>query len=127
MLIQKIFFSLLNWEYKKLFLKLGDKSRFNKTKQKLYYIIKEIREYISLYIQSYSNNLRDLDSIPIPVCESMKHILENILKENPLMVNILQKNKPIWDLSFIHLLYWPCYNSNKYMWYKCCMGFIWKI
>ena len=28
-----------------------------------------IREYISLYIQSYSNNIRVIDSMLIPVCE----------------------------------------------------------
>ncbi len=56
-------------EYSKLFPKLGDRTRFNRTKRNLHSVINEIREYISLYIKSYSNNIRVIDSMPIPVCE----------------------------------------------------------
>ena len=56
-------------EYIKLFPKLGDRTRFNRTKRNLHAVIKEIREYISEYIQAYSNNIRIIDSMPIPVCE----------------------------------------------------------
>ena len=66
---EKAFFSLLSSEYLKLFPKLGDRTRFNRTKRNLYSVINEIRKYISLYIQSYSNNIRVIDSMPIPVCE----------------------------------------------------------
>ena len=66
---EKAFFSLLSREYSKLFPKLGDRTRFNRTKRNLHSVINEIREYISLYIQSYSNNIRFIDSMPIPVCE----------------------------------------------------------
>ena len=66
---ENAFFSLLSREYSKLFPKLGDRTRFNRTKRNLHSVINEIREYISLYIQSYSNNIRVIDSMPIPVCE----------------------------------------------------------
>ena len=66
---EKAFFSLLSREYSKLFPKLGDRTRFNRTKRNLHSVINEIREYISFYIQSYSNNIRVIDSMPIPVCE----------------------------------------------------------
>ena len=66
---EKSFFSLLKREYKELFPRLGDRTRFNRTKRNLHSVINEIREYISLYIQSYSNNIRVIDSMPIPVCE----------------------------------------------------------
>ena len=66
---EKAFFSLLSREYSKLFPKLGDRTRFNRTKRNLHSVINEIREYISLYIQSYSNNIRVIDSMPVPVCE----------------------------------------------------------
>ncbi len=66
---EKAFFSLLNREYKYLFPNLGDRTRFNRTKRNLHSVIKEIREYISLYMQSYSNNIRVIDSMPIPVCK----------------------------------------------------------
>ena len=66
---EKAFFSLLSREYTRLFPKLGDRTRFNRTKRNLHAVIKEIREYISLSIQSYSNEIRVIDSMPIPVCE----------------------------------------------------------
>ena len=66
---EKAFFSLLNREYKYLFPNLGDRTRFNRTKRNLHSVIKEIREYISLYMQSYSNNIRVINSMPIPVCK----------------------------------------------------------
>ncbi|MEG2057262.1 MAG: IS982 family transposase, partial [Romboutsia sp.] len=66
---EKSFFSLLTREYSTLFPRLGDRTRFNRTKRNLHSVIKEIREYISLSIQSDSNNIRVIDSMPIPVCE----------------------------------------------------------
>ena len=66
---EKAFFSLLKKEYKNLFPKIGDRTRFNRTKRNLYWVISKIREHISLFMQSYSNNIRIVDSMPIPVCE----------------------------------------------------------
>ena len=66
---EKSFFSLLKREYKRLFPRLGDRTRFNRTKRNLHWVISKIREYISVFIQSYSNNIRVIDSMPIPVCE----------------------------------------------------------
>ena len=43
---EKAFFSLLSREYKYLFPKLGDRTRFNRAKRNLYSVIKKIREYI---------------------------------------------------------------------------------
>ena len=66
---EKAFFSLLSIEYKYLFPKLGDRTRFNRTRRNLHAIIKEIREYISLYMQCDYDNIRVIDSLSIPVCE----------------------------------------------------------
>ena len=66
---EKVFLSLVSREYSKLFPKLEDRTRFNRTKRNLHSVINEIREYISLYIQSYSNNIRVIDSMLILVCE----------------------------------------------------------
>lgn len=66
---EKSFFSLLKREYKRLFPRLGDRTRFNRTKRNLHWVICKIREYISMFMQSYSNNIRVIDSMPIPVCE----------------------------------------------------------
>lgn len=66
---EKSFFSLLKREYTDLFPKLGDRTRFNRTKRNLHWVISKIREYISEFMQSYSNNIRVLDSMPIPICK----------------------------------------------------------
>ena len=66
---EKAFFSLLSREYKHLFPKLWDRTRFNRTKRNLHAVIKEIREYISVFMQSDYDNIRVIDSMPIPVCE----------------------------------------------------------
>ena len=66
---EKSFFSLLKREYKELFPRLGDRTRFNRTKRNLYLVISKIRGYISEFMQLYSNNVRVIDSMPIPVFE----------------------------------------------------------
>lgn len=66
---ENAFFNLLKREYKTLFPNLGDRTRFNRTKRNLNWVISKIREYISTFMQSYSNNIRVIDSMPIPVCE----------------------------------------------------------
>lgn len=66
---EKAFFSLLRREYKHLFPKLGDRTRFNRTKRNLHVVINAIREYISLSMQSNYDNIRVIDSMPIPVYE----------------------------------------------------------
>ena len=66
---EKSFFSLLKREYKELFPRLGDRTRFNRTKRNLYLVISKIRGYISEFMQLYSNNIRVIDSMPIPVWE----------------------------------------------------------
>ena len=66
---EKSFFSLLKREYKELFPRLGDRTRFNRTKRNLHLVISKIRRYISEFMQLYSNNIRVIDSMPIPVCE----------------------------------------------------------
>ena len=91
-------------EYSKLFPKLGDRTRFNRTKRNLHSVINEIREYISLYIQSYSNNIRVIDSMPIPVCEFGRAYFSKCFKGEASYRVCPSKNKPILDLSFTHLL-----------------------
>ena len=66
---EKSFFSLLKREYKELFPRLGDRTRFNRTKRNLHLVISKIRGYISEFMQLYSNNVRVIDSMPIHVCE----------------------------------------------------------
>ena len=101
---EKSFFGLLNREYKFLFPRLGDRSRFNRTKRNLHAVIKEIREYISLFIQSHSNNIRVIDTMPIPVCEFGRAHFRNASNAKPLMVYVHLKKKLILDLSFMLLL-----------------------
>ena len=66
---EKSFFSLLKREYKSLFPKLGYRTRFNRNKRNLHSVISKIREYISEIFQFNSDNIRIIDSMPIPVCK----------------------------------------------------------
>ena len=47
---EKSFFSLLKREYKELFPRLGDRTRFNRTKRNLHLVISKIRGYISEFM-----------------------------------------------------------------------------
>ena len=91
-------------EYIKSFPKLGDRTRFNRTKRNLHAVIKEIREYISKYIQAHSNNIRIIDSMPIPVCEFGRSYFSKCFKDEYSYCMCPTKNKHILDLSFMHLL-----------------------
>ena len=55
-------------------------------------------------MQLYSNNIRVIDSMPIPVCGSEELILVNVSKAKPPMEYALLKKKLISDLNFMHLL-----------------------
>ena len=71
---EKSFFSLLKREYKSLFPSLGDRTRFNRTKRNLHSVISKIIEYVSETLQFSSNNVRIIDSMPIPVCKFRRRI-----------------------------------------------------
>ena len=79
---EKSFFSLLKREYKSLFPKLGDRTRFNTTKRNLHSVISKIREYISEIFQFNSDNIRIIHSMPIPVCKfGMAHFSKSFKGE----------------------------------------------
>ena len=98
-------------DYIKLFQKLGDRTGFNRSKRNLHSVINKIREYISVYIQSYSNNIRIVDRMPIHICKFGRAHFSKCFKGEAsygrcpsLMIGIHQRNKLILDLSFMHLL-----------------------
>ena len=64
---EKSFFSLLKREYKALFPRLGDRTRFNRTKRNLHSVISKIREYISEIIQTSCNKRIIIDWMSVPV------------------------------------------------------------
>ena len=102
---EKSFFSLLKREYKMLFPKLGDRTRFNRTKRNLHSVISKIREYVSEIIRSSSNNLRIIDSMPIFLFVNLEELISvNISKVKLLMEYVRLKKKLILDLNFMHLL-----------------------
>lgn len=54
---EKSFFNLLKRESQYLFPTLCDRTRFNRTKRNLYAVIENIREHISMFMQSLSSNV----------------------------------------------------------------------
>ena len=86
-------------EYSKIFPKLGDR-----TKRNLHSVINEIREYISLFIQPYSNNIIVIDNMSILVCEFGRAYFRKCFKGEASYEICLSKNEPILHLSFMNLL-----------------------
>ncbi|RDY22492.1 IS982 family transposase [Romboutsia maritimum] len=66
---EKSWFNFIKREYKDLFPEIGDRTRFNRTKINLHDTILEIQKEM-LYVMGYEkDNLRIIDSMPIPVCK----------------------------------------------------------
>ena len=101
---EKLFFSLLKREYKTLFLRLVDRTRFNRTKRNLHLVISKIREYISEIIQFSSNNIRIIDSMPIPVYKFGRAHFSKCFKGEASYGRCASKKELILDLNFMHLL-----------------------
>lgn len=66
---EKSWFNFVKREFKDLFPRIGDRSRFNRTKINLHDTILEIQKEM-IYVMGYEkDNLRIADSMPIPVCK----------------------------------------------------------
>ena len=87
-----------------MFPKLGHITRFNRTKRNLHLVIREIREYISLFIQSQFSNIRIIDSMPIAVCKFGRVHFSKCFKGEASYGRYPSKKKRIFALNFMHLL-----------------------
>lgn len=66
---EKSWFNFIKREYIDLFPKIGDRTRFNRTKNNLHDTILNIQKNMLSLIGYEEDKLRIIDSMPIPVCE----------------------------------------------------------
>ena len=66
---EKAWFYFVKKNYKDLFPNICDRTRFNKTKRNLYKVILEIQKYFSSLPMFKDDDIRIIDSMPIPVCK----------------------------------------------------------
>ena len=66
---EKAWFYFVKKNYKDLFPDICDRTRFNRTKRNLYKIILEIQKYFSNLPIFKDDDIRIIDSMPIPVCK----------------------------------------------------------
>lgn len=66
---EKAWFGFVKRNLRDLFPRLGDRSRFNRTRRKLHLIIQEIRKKLCFLSGLMDSNYRIVDSMPIPVCK----------------------------------------------------------
>ena len=78
---EKSWFNFVKKNYCDLFPNIGDRTRFNRTKRNLYKVILEIQKYLSnLPIFKY-DDIRIIDSIPIPVCKFARSYFSKLFKD----------------------------------------------
>ena len=80
--------------------KLRYRAKFNKSKRILHTIIKWIREYISLFIQSNSNNIRVIASLSIPICESERTHFRKCFKSEASYEICSSKKETYFEFKF---------------------------
>ena len=78
---EKAWFNFVKKNYCDLFPNIGDRTRFNRTKRNLYKVILDIQKYLSnLPIFKY-DDIRIIDSIPIPVCKFARSYFSKLFKD----------------------------------------------
>ncbi|RBP35198.1 IS982 family transposase [Garciella nitratireducens] len=66
---ENAWFKFVKKNFKSLFPRLCDRSRFNRTRRNLHSVIGEIRKYLCHFFKSEQPDYRIIDSMPIPVCK----------------------------------------------------------
>ena len=78
---ENAWFNFVKKNYKDLFPDICDRSRFNRTKRNLYKIILEIQKYFSNLPIFKDDDIRIIDSMPIPVCKFGRAYFSKLFKD----------------------------------------------
>ena len=78
---EKAWFYFVKKNYKDLFPEICDRTRFNRTKRNLYKIILEIQKYFSNLPIFKDDDIRIIDSMPIPVCKFGRAYFSKLYKD----------------------------------------------
>ena len=66
---EKAWHSFVSRNYRDLFPRMCERSRFNRTKRNLVSAIDELRNRLNAYINASNSEYRIIDSFPLPVCK----------------------------------------------------------
>lgn len=100
---EKAWFYFVKKNFKDLFPNIGDRSRFNRTKRNLYTAIKEIQKYFSKWPIFSNDNIRIIDSMPIPVCKFARAYFSKLFKDISSYGYCASKKEPYFGLK-LHAL-----------------------
>lgn len=78
---EKAWFDFVKKNYRDLFPNIGDRTRFNRTKRNLYKVILEIQKYLSNLPIFKHDDIRIIDSMPIPVCKFARSYFSKSFKD----------------------------------------------
>lgn len=78
---ENAWFNFVKKNYKDLFPDICDRSRFNRTKRNLYKIILEIQKYFSNLPMFKDDDIRIIDSMPVPVCKFGRAYFSKLFKD----------------------------------------------
>ncbi len=78
---EKAWFFFVKKNFKDLFPNIGDRTRFNRTKRNLFMVIKEIQKYFSNLPMFLNDDIRIIDSMPIPVCKFARSYFNKSFKD----------------------------------------------
>jgi len=77
---EKSWFNFVEKNYYDLFTDIGDRTRFNRTKRNLYKVVLEIQKYLSNLPIFKCDDIRIIDSIPIPVSKFARSYFSKLFK-----------------------------------------------
>ena len=78
---EKAWFFFVKKNFKDSFPNIGDRSRFNRTNRNLFMVIKEIQKYFSNLPMFLNDDIRIIDSMPIPVCKFARSYFNKSFKD----------------------------------------------
>lgn len=78
---EKAWFDFVKKNYHDLSPDIGDRTRFNRTKRNLYKVILEIQKYLSNLPIFKDDDIRIIDSMPIPVCKFARSYFSKLFKD----------------------------------------------
>ena len=103
---EKAWFYFVKKNFRDLFPNIGDRTRFNRTKRNLYKVICEIQKYLTRLPIFQDDNIRSIDSMPIPVCKFARSYFSKCFKDISAYGHCASKKETYFGLK-LHALVTP--------------------
>ena len=101
---EKAWFFFVKKNFKDLFPNIGDRTRFNRTKRNLFMVIKEIQKYFSNLPMFLNDDIRIIDSMPIPVCKFARSYFNKSFKDISSYGYCASKKETYFGLKLLALI-----------------------